>query len=73
MSFQEFADAAGVTKNFRMGNRSLAWLCEIYDAWRSVAPPSEWETGPIVRMQRGRGVVNLFHQNGHTVTLKTHR
>jgi hypothetical protein len=72
-SFQDFADATGVTANFRMSNRRFAWLVEVYDAWRCVAPPSEWECGEVVMCQRGRGVVHLHLSYGSVVTVKVHR
>jgi hypothetical protein len=45
--FQAFADAIGITVNFRMNTRNLSRLAEAYDAWRSVAPPSEWGCGGL--------------------------
>jgi len=71
--FQAFADATGITTNFRMSSRKISQLAEIFDAWRSVTPASEWECGEVVKVQRDRGVVNLHLRYGSVVVVKVHR
>jgi hypothetical protein len=72
-SFQAFADATGITTNFRIGNRSICKLAEIFDAWRCVTPASEWECGEVVEVRRRRGVVVMRLSYGGVVTLKVRR
>jgi hypothetical protein len=71
MKFQAFADADGITTRFRMDLRNISWLRELYDAWRAENPTEDWESGPIVSIQRrGKDVVELCHANGTVVSIK---
>ena len=68
--FQAFADANGITVNFRMNSRNLPLLAEAYDAWRSVAPPSEWGCGEVIRWRRIGGVVEMHLSDGTVVAVR---
>ena len=68
--FQAFADATGIALNFRMNSRSLSRLAEIYDAWRSVTPPSEWGCGEIVQCRRIGSVIEMRLSGGTVVAVR---
>jgi hypothetical protein len=65
-SFQDFADETGITTGFRMNNRNLSLLAQIYDEWRAHAAPSEWECGEIIQYQRvpERGSIRITLSSG---------
>jgi hypothetical protein len=73
-SFQDVADASGITRNFRIGNLSCCAVALLYNDWQKTVAP-EWRSGTIVGMQvqgRGSGLL-LTLEGGATMTVKLHR
>jgi hypothetical protein len=71
--FQAFADASGISGNFRMNTRSLTQLCVVYDAWRSLAPATEWEAGYAVQWRRILDIVEMTMSGGNVVRVRLRR
>jgi hypothetical protein len=70
-SFQEFVDEVGITRRFRMSSRNLSRLADLYDVWRTEAPPSAWECGYVVGWQRVReGVLHMTLSSGAVIEVR---
>jgi hypothetical protein len=68
-SFQDFADADGITTNFRMNLRGLCRLQHVYEVWCSTVAPPEWRR-TWVMAQRAKGVINIKLDDGSVMTVK---
>jgi hypothetical protein len=71
ISFQDFADADGITAKFKMSSRSLCRLQALYEAWCSAVAP-EWRRR-FVQAQRVGGNINIKLDDGSVLEIRLQR
>jgi hypothetical protein len=68
ISFQNFADADGITTNFRMSSRSLCHLQSLYEAWCLTVAP-RWQRS-FESAQRVGNDINILLDDGSTLVVR---